>query len=145
MSVKFSGGFSRSKGIFSSIVKNLKQVNLKAVKRVTVTFDPFQENVKSTRDFLFYLSSPNVLRSNPNCAIKTEIVCDRSPSTVVFSLIPSVQEQSKLKEIKINSDNLNSLELLQVCNRYITTLAPKEEPVNTIKTKSEKKAGARRK
>lgn len=117
------------------------------------------------RDFLFYLSSPNVTKTNPNCAIKTEIVCNRSPSTVIFSLIPSVQgniihslpkinsfnnqnhpvETSKLKEIKINSDNLNALELLQICNKYVTALAPKDEPVNVIKTKSEKKAGARRK
>lgn len=49
MSVKFSGSFTRSKGIFSAINKNLGQINLKAVKRVTVTFDPFKENVKNTR------------------------------------------------------------------------------------------------
>lgn len=49
MSVKFSGSFTRSKGIFSAIIKNLNQINLKAVQKVTVTFDPFKENVKNTR------------------------------------------------------------------------------------------------
>ncbi len=49
MSVKFHGSLTRSKGVFSSILKNLEQINLKAVKRVTITFDPFKENVKNTR------------------------------------------------------------------------------------------------
>lgn len=49
MSVKYSGTLSRSKGIFDAINKNLKQVNLKGVRRVTVTFDPFKEDVKHTR------------------------------------------------------------------------------------------------
>lgn len=48
-------------------------------------------------------------------------------------------ETSKLNEIKINADNLNTLEILQICNKYVTALAPKDEPVNVIKTKSEKK------
>ncbi|KAJ6647532.1 hypothetical protein Bhyg_02755, partial [Pseudolycoriella hygida] len=128
----------------SSIVKNIRQINLKGVQRVTITFDPFRDDVKNTRDFLFFLSTPTIVRSNPNCTVKSEIVCDRSPSSIVFSLIPSVQETSKLKDIRINSDNLNVLEILQVCNKYVSTLAPKEEPVNVIKTKSEKKAGAKR-
>lgn len=49
--------------------------------------------------------------------------------------------------MKIDSENLTLLELLQITNQHITALAPKEDPVNTIKTKSEKKsaAGAKRK
>jgi len=35
--------------IVSAIGKQLKSVNLKGVKRITVQFDPFAENVKSTR------------------------------------------------------------------------------------------------
>lgn len=49
MSVKFSGSFTKSNGILSAIIKNIKKINLKAVNKVTVTFDPFKENVKSTR------------------------------------------------------------------------------------------------
>jgi len=49
MSVPFSGTLRRSGGIVSAIGKQLKSVNLKGVKRITVQFDPFAENVKSTR------------------------------------------------------------------------------------------------
>lgn len=49
MSIYYSGALRRSNGIVAAIGKQLKSVNLKGVKRVTVTFDPFAENVKSTR------------------------------------------------------------------------------------------------
>lgn len=49
MSVPFSGALRRSGGIVSAIGKQVKSVNLKGVKRITVQFDPFAENVKSTR------------------------------------------------------------------------------------------------
>lgn len=49
MSIYYSGALKRSQGIVSAIGKELKKVNLKGVKRVTITFDPFAENVKSTR------------------------------------------------------------------------------------------------
>lgn len=114
-------------------------------------------------DFLFYLSTPRVANTNPNCVLKTDIVCDRSPPTVAFAFTPAVHgefnsrkitlsqikiifnlllvsESSKLKEVKLDATNLTTLELIQLCNKYVSALAPKEEPVNTIKTKSEKKA-----
>lgn len=49
MSIYYSGALKRSQGIVSAIGKELKRVNLKGVNRVTITFDPFAENVKSTR------------------------------------------------------------------------------------------------
>lgn len=49
MSIAYSGSWKRSGGLISAIVKNIKLVNLKGVKRVTISFDPFAENVKSTR------------------------------------------------------------------------------------------------
>ena len=49
MSVKFSGTLNRSAGVYSAIGKQLKALNLKAVKRITVSFDPFTENVRPTR------------------------------------------------------------------------------------------------
>ena len=112
------------------------------------------------RDFLFYISSPRIAGTNPNCAIKTEIVCNRETPSVSFQLIPSVQgeenfltlfvsnlrlsilEAEKIKTIKIDSDNLTVLELLKVTNEQVSIRAPKEEPVKTIKTKSEKKSAA---
>ena len=49
MSIHYSGALRRSAGIVSAIAKQLKGVNLKGVNRITVTFDPFAENVKATR------------------------------------------------------------------------------------------------
>lgn len=49
MSIKFSGTLSRSGGILAAIGKQVKLINLKGVKRITVTIDPFHENVIPTR------------------------------------------------------------------------------------------------
>lgn len=49
MSIPFSGTLRRSGGIVSAIGKQLKAVNLKAAKRITVKFDPFSNNVTETR------------------------------------------------------------------------------------------------
>jgi len=49
MSVPFAGTFTRSGGVLSAIAKQIKLLNFKAVKRVTVRFDPFHENANNTR------------------------------------------------------------------------------------------------
>lgn len=49
MSVRFSGTLRRSAGLLSAVGKHVKQINLKGVKRVTVSFDPFFENARATR------------------------------------------------------------------------------------------------
>ncbi|XP_053689086.1 uncharacterized protein LOC128738180 [Sabethes cyaneus] len=141
MSIKLSGTLSRSRGVFAAITKQLKLLNLKAVQRITVTFDPFHDRVIPTREVLNHLSGPKIVQTNPSCALKAEVVCDRRPPSLVFQLIPSVQAEAKLKKIEINSENLSTLEILQLCNKHITSLAPKETVTSTLKTKSEKKAG----
>ncbi|KAG5678565.1 hypothetical protein PVAND_008228 [Polypedilum vanderplanki] len=140
MSVPYSGVFTRSGGVMSAVAKQLKMLNFKAVKRVTVKFDPFHEQAHITRDFLHAISTTKVSQTNPSCVIKTDIVCNREKPLVTFFLTPAVQELSKLKTIKIEVDNLSLLELLQVTNQQVTARAPKEEPVSTLKTKSEKKS-----
>ena len=147
MSIYYSGALKRSQGIISAIGKQLKSVNLKGVKRVTVTFDPFAENVASTREFLFLLSTPKVIKTNPNCVLKTEVVCNRQPAEIKFSLIDSVQEQCEAKHICLSSQNLNTLELLQLCNKHVSPLAPAEDLTTKSLTKSEKQklAGAGKK
>lgn len=55
MSIPASGTLRRSAGVVSAIGKQLKSVNLKAAKRITVKFDPFGENVTHTR-FVFAFS-----------------------------------------------------------------------------------------
>lgn len=49
MSIPYSGTIRRSAGVVSAIGKQLKGVNLKAAKRITVKFDPFSDNVTHTR------------------------------------------------------------------------------------------------
>lgn len=50
------------------------------------------------------------------------------------------KESAQLKQVQLDATNLTTLELIQLCNKYVSALAPKDEPVNTLKTKSEKKA-----
>ncbi|EDW35698.1 GL17398 [Drosophila persimilis] len=138
MSVPFSGTLRRSGGIVSAIGKQLKSINLKGVKRITLQFDPFAENVKSTREFFFLLSTPKVIQTNPKCVVKSDIVCDRQAASIKFALIDSAQEQAKVKEIRFNSGNLNTLELLELCNKHVSSLAPPEEVTNKVLTKAEK-------
>uniref|UniRef100_A0A2M4AXU2 Large ribosomal subunit protein mL53 n=2 Tax=Anopheles triannulatus TaxID=58253 RepID=A0A2M4AXU2_9DIPT len=140
MSIKVGGAFRRSGGIVSAIGKQLKLVNLKAVQRITVSFDPFHESAVPTREFLHHLSAPKITQTNPTCVLKTEVFCDRRPPSIVFQLIPSVQAEAKLKKIELSSENLSTLELLKLCNRHVSALAPKEIVTSAVKTKSEKKA-----
>lgn len=106
---------------------------------------------------MFYISSPKINATNPNCVIKTDIVCNRERPSITFQFIPQVQgknkdlftslnlkfllvEAEKLKTVKIEVENLSILELLKITNEHITARAPKEEAVSSLKTKSEKKA-----
>ncbi|PZC75166.1 large ribosomal subunit protein mL53 [Helicoverpa armigera] len=139
MSIPYSGTLRRSGGVVSAIGKQLRLVNLKAAKRITVKFDPFGDNVTHTRNFLHYISSTKISLTNPNCALKTEIVCDRSEPTVDITLTPSIAETAKIKNVTLKSGNLTCLEILQLLNKHISSLAPVEQPAATIQTKTEKK------
>ncbi|KAM3967512.1 mitochondrial ribosomal protein L53 [Aphomia sociella] len=144
MSIPYSGTVRRSLGLVSAIGKQLKGVNLKAAKRIVVKFDPFGENVTHTRKFLHYMSSPKISLTNPNCALKTEVVCDRSEPTVDVIIVPNIGDTANIKKITFKSGNLTCLELLQLFNKHISSLAPVEQPVSTIQTKSEKKKSKRK-
>lgn len=48
-------------------------------------------------------------------------------------------EAAGFKTVKFNAAQLTALELLQLFNKHITPLAPKEQQVNVIKTKSARK------
>lgn len=59
MSISYSGTVTRSAGIVSAIAKQTRLMNLKAAKRITVTFDPLHENAKEIRyviDFPFFIN-----------------------------------------------------------------------------------------
>ena len=55
----------------------IKLVNLKPVKRMHFTFDPFNPQVKSIRHILFHFSSEKIRATNAKCVYKTDIVSDR--------------------------------------------------------------------
>lgn len=47
---KFTGGFNtKSKGVIDAIEKQIKSVTLKPVKKITFSYNPFQDNVYSIR------------------------------------------------------------------------------------------------
>ncbi|XP_031618560.1 uncharacterized protein LOC116337803 [Contarinia nasturtii] len=139
MSLPATGSLSRSAGLISAIAKNVRLLNLKAVKRITVSFDPFVENVKQTREVVFQLSVGRVQRTNPGCIFRTNVVCDRSDPQFIVDLIPEVHETAGFNTVKINAKHLTALEILELFNKHITVLAPKEEKVQPISTKSKKK------
>lgn len=49
MSIYYSGTYKRSAGIISAIAKQMKSINLKPVKKIQVSFDPFHENAVTAR------------------------------------------------------------------------------------------------
>ncbi|KAL4712694.1 hypothetical protein ACJJTC_007991 [Scirpophaga incertulas] len=139
MSIPYSGTFRRSGGVVSAIGKQLKAVNLKAARKITVKFDPFCDNVSHTRNFLYYISSPKVSLTNSNCSLKTEIVCDRSEPMVEIAIVPSIAETAKVSKVTFKSGNLTCLEILQLLNKHVSSLAPVDQPTSSVQTKLEKK------
>ncbi|XP_046745319.1 39S ribosomal protein L53, mitochondrial [Diprion similis] len=132
MSIPLSGTVKRSAGVFSALSKQLKSVNLKPVKKISIAFDPFGSNIEATRSFMYYLTGPKVAATNTNCRVKAHVLCDRSEPSVTFNL-------NSGENIIFKSANLTTLELLQLLNKYISSQAPVEEPVVGLKTKSERK------
>ncbi|KAG5347187.1 RM53 protein, partial [Acromyrmex charruanus] len=116
MSIHFSGAIKRSSAM-SAVVKQIKRINLAPVDKIDVRFDPFDHQSKQTRDFLYYVSAPKIRATNPQCSLKTEVVCDRSEPIVTFSL------QSGEKVI-LKTALLTSLNILQLYNKHITSLIP---------------------
>lgn len=51
----------------------------------------------------------------------------------------SFSETAHIKSVTFKSGNLTCLELFQLLNKHVSSLAPVEQPVKTIQTKSEKK------
>ncbi|KYN11318.1 PREDICTED: 39S ribosomal protein L53, mitochondrial [Trachymyrmex cornetzi] len=118
MSIRFSGTIKRSGGsMMSAVVEQIKRVNLAPLDKIDVRFDPFDRQSRQARDFLFYVSAPKIRATNPQCSLKTEIVCDRSEPTITFSL------QSGEKVV-LKTALLTSLNILKLYNKHITSLIP---------------------
>lgn len=108
-----------------------------------------------------------VVRTNPRCIVRTNVVCDRSDPKFIVDLIPEVHgkllpsyeclfrysihswhlfyffsictEAAGFGTVKFNARHLSALEILELFNKHITPLAPKEEEVKILSTKSTKK------
>ncbi|XP_050298186.1 39S ribosomal protein L53, mitochondrial [Anthonomus grandis grandis] len=137
MSISYSGTFTRSAGIISALYKQLKQVNLKPVKKIQVQFDPFHPQAVTAREFLYHINTPYVQDTNLNCLIKANVVCDRSEPEIKIDLLDS-------GTIKILANNLTVLEILQQINKHISSKVKVEE-VQVLQTKSAKSSAGGKK
>ncbi|KAK0180264.1 hypothetical protein PV327_005926 [Microctonus hyperodae] len=134
MSIPFAGVIRVPRTIMSAVSRNVKMLNLKPVNKITVQFDPFYENVVETRNLLHYLSGPRVAKTNLNCVLKANVVCDRSEPTITCDL-------ENGNKVLFKCANLNALEILQLFNKHITVLAPPEPkpaPLRPIKLKKQR-------
>ena len=52
------------------------QAHLKACKNIKVSFNPWQIETKSIRDFYNYIQTPHIRTSNENCKVQTDIRSD---------------------------------------------------------------------
>ncbi|XP_026671438.1 39S ribosomal protein L53, mitochondrial isoform X2 [Ceratina calcarata] len=118
MSIPFNGTRSRSAGVISAIAKHLRTLSLKPVKSIEIKFDPFHEKSLETRGFLFHITTPKIIATNPRCTVKPEIRSDLSEPVVTFNLPGD--------RIICKAGNLTSLNLLELYNKHITPLAPVE-------------------
>ncbi|KAM7292559.1 39S ribosomal protein L53, mitochondrial [Ixodes scapularis] len=91
-----------------------KNLQLRPFKRITVKFDPFHKNVTPIRDFLHQVSALRVRQTNPDCVLKTDVVCDRSDPSIELTLLDG-------HRVIIRTDYLTNLEVLETMNKVATT------------------------
>ncbi|CAN7998892.1 unnamed protein product [Ixodes hexagonus] len=96
-----------------AIARAAKSLQLRPFKRITVKFDPFHKNATPIRDFLFQVSALRVRQTNPDCGLKTEVVCDRSNPTIELTLLNG-------QRVIIRTDYLTHLEVLETMNKVAT-------------------------
>lgn len=120
MSIPYSGVRSASAGLISAIAKQINLLKFNYVNKIVVKFDPFHENVSSTRSALNYISARKLYRENPACELKTNIVCDRSEPTITFHLKTN-------NKVIFKCQHLSVLEILKYCNKHVSSLVPLPE------------------
>ncbi|XP_027891068.1 large ribosomal subunit protein mL53 [Xiphophorus couchianus] len=60
----------------------ISTVVLKAVKKITIQFCPFESNVRSTREFLALVGSEKVRSTNTNCEVISVVKHDKSEPVI---------------------------------------------------------------
>ncbi|XP_069552896.1 large ribosomal subunit protein mL53 [Brachyistius frenatus] len=81
-------------------------VLLKAVKKITVQFCPFESNVRSTREFLSSVGSEKARATNMNCEVVTAVKHDKSEPVVEITYIDG--ERLLMKGAKLTTGEMLS-------------------------------------
>jgi len=121
----------------------LIKVNMKPVKRVHYTFDPFHPRVDSIRHVIHHYSCERIQKSNPKCIFKTEVVCNRSEPTLKVEL-------DEGNSLLFKTAHLTVEEIVTMINDYVLPRVKEETAVVTeskgAKTTAKKgKAGGKKK
>ncbi|KAK9308077.1 hypothetical protein QLX08_001800 [Tetragonisca angustula] len=135
MSIPFNGTRTRSAGLISAIAKHLRNLTLKPVKSIDIKFDPFHSKALEARNFLFQITTPKIIATNPRCNVKPHIVSDLSEPTITFNLLSG-------DKIVCKAENLTTLNILELYNKHITPLSPRDseaEPEDEKKKRKKKR------
>ncbi|XP_050488559.1 39S ribosomal protein L53, mitochondrial [Bombus huntii] len=132
MSIPFNGTRTRSAGVISAIAKHLRNLTLKPVKSIDIKFDPFHDNALEARDFLFQITTPKIIATNPRCMVKPCVVSNLSEPIITFNLLSG-------DKIVCKGKNLTSLNILELYNKHITPLAPRESEAEVEDTQLKRK------
>ncbi|XP_061598425.1 39S ribosomal protein L53, mitochondrial [Cololabis saira] len=81
-------------------------VVLKAVKKITVQFCPFEGGVRSTREFLAKVASEKARATNMNCEVKALVKHDGSEPVVDITYVDG--EKLLMKGAKLTSSEMLS-------------------------------------
>ncbi|AWP21628.1 putative 39S ribosomal protein L53 mitochondrial [Scophthalmus maximus] len=80
-------------------------VVLKAVKKITLRFCPFESNAQSTREFLCMVGSEKVRATNMNCEVISMVKHDKSEPVVDITYVDG-------ERLVMKGANLSSREML---------------------------------
>lgn len=117
------------------LYKQIKRINLKPVKKLNFSLDPFHPSAKSIRHILYHVSNEKVRGTNPKCIYKTDILSDRSEPAIHVHLDETVDDISR---ITFKTANLTPEDVLTKFNEMILPLV-KAEVADDRTTKGAKK------
>ncbi|XP_015909525.1 large ribosomal subunit protein mL53 [Parasteatoda tepidariorum] len=112
---------------FKCLFTEVKKFHLRPVKKLSFQFDPFHENAKSVRDFLFHISTRRIRKTSDICIIKTDVVNDRSEPTINVELTNGLH-------ILFKCANLSTLDVAREYNKLMDKYDVQEEE-STLKLK----------
>lgn len=84
------------------------------------------------RDFLFQITTPKIIATNPRCMVKPCVVSNLSEPIITFNLLSG-------DKIVCKGKNLTSLNILELYNKHITPLAPRESEAEVEETQLKRK------